>query len=372
MNPDLLLTENQDVLVAALIEKHLPQPVTVSWDEVTRSQVIEVSLQVQDPFERGANYTVAGSKVILTFPLTGTSDMLAYRASTYSYSSMRGEVSGNAIVLEVADRTLTAEVVQSRIDQLRQDIDKRAGWANEDLRRFTEVAKEELKSLYLSRKERILHDREVEEALGIPVRSSDARRQPVPACRKQVALETRRAQAEFVPEPELAEAIYREVLDVVQSWARSLERTPKTSNKLDEEELRDLLLGTLNGYWSGAAGGELFNGSGKTDILIRFNNRNVFIAECKIWRGRKTASEAIGQLLSYLVWRDTKAAIVMFIKTADPAVTMERLHAAVESHPQYVLTKDSTEPQKQVDYVFTADTEGRRISLAIIPVIVRP
>lgn len=58
------------------------------------------------------------------------------------------------------------------------------------------------------------------------------------------------------------------MLDAVQSWARSLERTPGTALKLDEEELRDLLLGTFNGYWSGTAGGELFNGSGEDPFVI--------------------------------------------------------------------------------------------------------
>lgn len=161
------------------------------------------------------------------------------------------------------------------------------------------------------------------------------------------------------------------MLQQVHGWARSLERTPKTSNKLDEEELRDLLLGTLNGFWQGAAGGELFNGDGKTDILVRHDNRNVFIGELKIWRGPKVVAETIDQILSYLVWRDSKAAIVMFIKAADPAAIIDKLHAAVEAHPKHALTKPAADRNKQVDYIFTADEEGRRVSLAVIPVVLR-
>lgn len=105
----------------------------------------------------------------------------------------------------------------------------------------------------------------------------------------------------------LDKAIYQDILDVVENWARSLERTcTPPIRALGEETLRDLLLGTLNGYWQGAAGGALFNGEGKTDILIRENGRNVFIAECKVWGGAKKATSALDQLLSYLVWRDTK------------------------------------------------------------------
>jgi hypothetical protein len=165
--------------------------------------------------------------------------------------------------------------------------------------------------------------------------------------------------------------LYQDVLNVVRAWATSLERTPTTAAKLDEEELRDLLLGTLNGYWEGAAGGELFNGSGKTDILIREADRNVFIAECKIWRGPKAVADALDQLLSYLVWRDSKAALVMFIMTADPAATIQKLQAAIEAHPTYAITKPATDPSRRTDYILTADDEGRRVSLAVLPVILR-
>lgn len=161
------------------------------------------------------------------------------------------------------------------------------------------------------------------------------------------------------------------MLDAVRAWATSLERTPGTAAKLDEEELRDLLLGNLNTYWQGGAGGELFNGSGKTDILIRHGDRNAFIAECKIWRGPKGVINALDQLLGYLVWRDSKAALVMFIKTSDPAATIGKLHAAVEAHPRHALTKETTDPSSRVDFIMTADEEGRRVSLAVIPVVIR-
>jgi hypothetical protein len=170
----------------------------------------------------------------------------------------------------------------------------------------------------------------------------------------------------------LDEAIYQDVLQAVRAWVNSLERTPGTGAKLEEEELRDLLLGNLNSYWEGAAGGELFNGSGKTDILIRYQDRNVFIAECKVWDGAKVVAAALDQLLGYLVWRDSKAALIVFIRTKIPGATIEKLHTAVGAHPRHVLTKDASDPSKRADYVLTADDEGRRVLLAVIPVVLRP
>ena len=37
----------------------------------------------------------------------------------------------------------------------------------------------------------------------------------------------------------------------------------------------------------GQATGETFNAAGKTDILLRIDGKNVFIGECKFWKGPK-------------------------------------------------------------------------------------
>lgn len=47
------------------------------------------------------------------------------------------------------------------------------------------------------------------------------------------------------------------------------------------------------------------------------------------------------------------------------------LHAAVEAHPSYALTKDATNPSDRADYIITADVEGSRVSLAVLPVVIR-
>jgi hypothetical protein len=371
IDPDALLIENADVVVADLLGKHLPTAIAVDWEAATRSPVTEVTTQVGDQFDRDEIYTVPASKVVVSFPVSGTTEMLDYQASTFSVSGRYGGVIGGSVVVEIVERTLNADTIRKQIERVKQDIDKRVGWANADLTKFRSTAEKAIRNALSSRKKRILNGRAVEQALGIPVRTSSAPRQPVPARRKQVTLQTRKAQSGFVPEPVLEEAIYQDVLDVVRSWATSLERTPATAAKLDEEGLRDLLLGTLNGYWRGAAGGELFNGSGKTDILIREGDRNAFIAECKIWRGPRGVADALDQLLSYLVWRDGKAALVVFIKTADPRATIGKLHEAVEAHPSHLLTRNAADASSFVEYIVAADGEGRRVSLAVLPVVIR-
>lgn len=62
---------------------------------------------------------------------------------------------------------------------------------------------------------------------------------------------------------------------------------------------------------------------GKTEILLRENGRNVFIAECKFWKGPKHYYETIDQLIGYSSCRDTKTAILVFMPA--PAVCARRL-----------------------------------------------
>jgi hypothetical protein len=94
----------------------------------------------------------------------------------------------------------------------------------------------------------------------------------------------------------------------------------------------------LNGHYEGGASGETFNRAEKTDILIRSGDRNVFIAECKFWRGQKGFNEAVDQLLSYLTWRDSKCALLIFNTTKDSAGVRAKMHEVLQARPEYKKT----------------------------------
>ena len=74
--------------------------------------------------------------------------------------------------------------------------------------------------------------------------------------------------------------------------------------------MRDFLLMTLCTHYPNTTG-ETFNKAGKTDILVRHEGTNVFVGECKFWKGIKAFRDTIDQILGYLTWRDSKAAIIV-------------------------------------------------------------
>lgn len=166
----------------------------------------------------------------------------------------------------------------------------------------------------------------------------------------------------------MPETQYEQALAVLRNARNALERTPSMTANLDEEKIRDLLLVLLNAQFEGAAAGEVFNAAGKTDILIRTGDRNVFIAECKIWGGLAKFRAALEQLLSYLTWRDTKAALLLFIRSGVPTTVITKSIAEIRKHENYKRTRDTAEDGERYDFVLHANGDpNREIRLAFLP-----
>ena len=116
-------------------------------------------------------------------------------------------------------------------------------------------------------------------------------------------------------EPTLDFKSYNEILKRLNDSGKNLERLPEVYFGRKEEGLRDHFVSILDPNLDlGSVSGETFNKSGKTDILYRYDSSVVFIAECKVWKGKKQLLEAINQLLSYLTWRDSKTSLIIFVK----------------------------------------------------------
>ena len=157
-----------------------------------------------------------------------------------------------------------------------------------------------------------------------------------PLGRRRVRVQRPVAKPEqFAPEWALAEEEYNGILEILERMAILIERNPRTFARLDEEELRDHFLLQLNGNYEGEATGETFNAQGKTDILIRHEGKNVFIAECTFWHGPKSCSEALDQLLSYTSWRDTKTALLVFNRNGNHTDVLQKVDETVAQHPSF-------------------------------------
>ncbi len=148
----------------------------------------------------------------------------------------------------------------------------------------------------------------------------------------------------FAPEPSIDQATYVEILKVIDAAGKNLERLPSTYDGRQEEDLRDFMVFALGPHFmlDGSVTGETFNKSGKTDILVRYQNANVFAAECKYWGGKQAFLGTIDQLLGYLTFRDSKAAVVVFDQNRGFSADLAKIEEATPEHPNYLRTADKT------------------------------
>lgn len=139
-----------------------------------------------------------------------------------------------------------------------------------------------------------------------------------------------------------------------------LESHPNVTKGMDEETLRDLFLAQIQtSFKSEAAIGEAFNKNGKTDILVKRGDGIVFIAECKFWKGKQALLDAISQLLSYLTWRDTKTALLIFIRGTSMTAAVSGVKENVASHPNY-KSKETANGETWFNYRFSMTNDPDR------------
>jgi hypothetical protein len=119
------------------------------------------------------------------------------------------------------------------------------------------------------------------------------------------------------------------IVELIDNQCRQFERTPTSFQDMGEERLRDVMLGSLNAVFEGAAGGEVFQGLGKTDIHLRITQGEVFIAEIKIWDGPKSLAEVVQQLLERLTWRDAFGVAIVISKNADFGAVLRSIEATL-------------------------------------------
>lgn len=168
----------------------------------------------------------------------------------------------------------------------------------------------------------------------------------------------------------ISETAYSQIIDYINLLGRNLERSRDLRVNFDEERSRDYFLPFLNSISRNhVATGETFNGIGRTDILIQNENgENVFIAECKIWRGQAQFTEAINQLLDrYVNWRDEKVALMIFNKTNQNFTeVIERAKEAMENHPNFqsfIQERNNT----SYSYLFShPEDENRTIKIELM------
>ena len=134
--------------------------------------------------------------------------------------------------------------------------------------------------------------------------------------------------------------------------------------KLEEEELRDIIVAQLNVDYEGQVQGESFRNNGKTDICVEYNNRAAFVTECKFWKGKQVLNSTIKQLLSYTTWHDSKLAIVFFSKANKNFFgVIDTIKENLYQLPQFKSLKEIK--KNELELILNSDNQGQIIKIRI-------
>ena len=373
VDADRLLNTSVDDLAKFFAEKFqiaVPELDVENLVVDQRETQIDVS---RDPMrmimDRGRPFYITGTEIEVEVPFTGEAEAFKIQPNPYTMNPPRAAVQGPILTFSITGTNLDADGLRREIDRTIASIQSYLLNLRGNLSGLNSQLLGEARGAIEARRSKLLASRNMVGSLGFKMKERDgaAKTFVVPEVRRKITpVMPRASAATFKPEPALSNADYEHILSVVQNMTQVMELSPSAFHAVDEEALRSHFLVQLNGHYQGQATGETFNYEGKTDILIRSEGKNIFIAECKFWTGPKKLIEAIDQLLGYNSWRDTKTAIVIFNRNRDFSKVLAAIPEAVRSHPQYKRDlPGSTESSFRYQFA-NRDDRNRELFLTVL------
>lgn len=375
---DEFLATSVDSLVARFTAEAQCDTLILDTSEWVDGDVQETEIDVSGnpiyagPWGRPSR--IRGTRVIADFRWSGNKDLFRYQPSQWIMRVLVGDVRGDVlrVTWEQPGEDVSPDVARQAINSMIEPIAKMVGFANAEVEQHNQNIEGRVREAVERRRERLLKKRELRGALGFKVSRRDDAPRTVPVERKVLGPQRRQTkphdQRTYQDEWALDEADYEDILTVLTGTLRACERTPSVVTEKDEESLRDQLLIVLNGTYQGAATGETFVAAGKTDILVRVEDRHVFVGECKWWTGAKACGAAVDQLLGYLPWRDEKAALIIFIRQKDATAIIDKADEAVRNHDAFKrVGAPSSDPHSRRNFVLGhPEDPEREIKLAVL------
>ena len=345
--------------------RNTPQEVFLSNDEekIIESFYEDCSLEIIEAEEESGE--IKDEKVlILSIPIKGDVRLIKYQPSSFNMpTSIKSPyLKDNEIISEIPiNPSSNSEQINREKEWVLNFVRKNIANLNLDINRFNFELKQLTKQSIKNRIEEIKKTSDIISKLDIKLkkREDSPKTYIVPLKKKKIELITSKLVAENPSElePILSNQTYEEVLNIIDNMAQVMERSPSAFVNMEEEYLRSHFLVQLNGQYEGEAMGEVFNLEGKTDILIRHKGENIFIAECKFWKGKEELLKAINQLLDYISWRDTKTALILFNQNKDTSKVLSQIPKVIKEHSNYVKS-EKYEKEKSFRFIMKNRNDG--------------
>lgn len=319
--------------------------------------------------ERGEEYEVDGYEFKISYQFSGSAILFQLSPAQKIITGYEIQVEPNLVSFIVkidrqdpelftAEKNLACKSAFANVDNINKDAN---GWNNEltsqIVRFFSEI------------KEKYISENAFFEAINVKVDESTKSVFSVPTIQKKQIPQPKAQKKEFTSVPSMNSEMYNDTLNVIYDFGRSMERKPSLYKGKNEEDIRDLFVAILETrYDSTTATGETFNKGGKTDILLKYQDgSNLFVAECKWWKGENEFHSAINQLFdNYLTWRESKTALLFFVKNKEIINVCDKIKEQATKHP-YFLKHSITNDEGRYSFKFhLPDDKNNEVFLEIM------
>lgn len=325
---------------------------------------------------RGGRYrssTVRGVRLTVEQLFQGDSELLQVQPSTYDSNPPRAwaDDSRGIIFISVESIEQDAAMLNREIQNQVRQIQKYLEWLEKDVQDANSSMLRQLEGLLNGRKAEAEKRRKLESDLGIklkPKKGPASNAIPLQKKRRLATPPSAESGGSHQRTPTISEDDYMYILDVCRGMGIMMERANESYAGMCEEDLRNVFVAGLNTHFHEQVTGETFNKAGKTDILVRSDNGNVFVGECKNWSGPQSLEEAITQVLRYLTWRDTKAAVLVFNRdNKDFSKIVDQISGIVQCHKAFDKVVFESSDSARFQYrVKKVDDEAIKIDLCIL------
>lgn len=361
-----LLNCNEVEYILYLLSKYRIEPLEFDLENKYVTDY-EAGIPIDD---YGSQRTVTKQVVTYHIPYRGNSGLLSFRPSAWLVCAIEIGVKTriNEISFDIVNRGDNPEQITREANKNIESIQQQLANVIKEVKQYNNNLENQITTIVKSRKAELLKQSDLLGSLGVPIKKSpdvpDTFAIPAPQ-KKTIIKKPTASKTSFKPEPTLDSSTYNEILKICHDTGVEIERHPSIYKDKDEETIRDHFLMVLSPHFQSATG-ETFNKGGKTDILIRHEGTNVFIAECKFWKGIKSYHKTIEQLLGYLTFRDSKAAILCFIKNKELTPVLEQVEAGTSQHSCFVKSyKKTTDSQFRFNF-HLKDDDTRGVELAVL------
>ena len=281
--------------------------------------------------------TVEVPNIVYSIPFKGDIELLKYSPSHYQLPPKKFYIKNNCICFELLKLDDDVESFKREVDKSKDYLTIMFENMNTDVIKINRDLEIYIKNTFKNKKETLIKENDFFASLDIPESNSE----------KIHRTETYSVPINFQDKisinfneiselnPTLDYKTYNKLLNSIYKYCSSFEQHPEICKPHNEESIRDLILAHLTSITDETVAAEAINRSGKTDLLVKHSFHNIFVAECKIWYGKKAYLDAITQLLSYLTWKDSKTAIIIFVRNQGMSHVLNEIKKHTSSHANF-------------------------------------